>query len=169
MALHPEAHIDARKSAPFHVQIELEKTLEMLRHPARQTWLLVQGRVVRVFRSSGELKVGDRIVLNIHVREPGMLQFGPANIDHDDFVNARYFETYLEGRPPRYRLAAYEIAVLDAPTDQPTLTVAQAEEQLENLRKYLATISPEEKNRRREQWLKFIGSVNDPDSEGRDQ
>jgi hypothetical protein len=50
----------------------------------------------------------------------------------DAFTTARYMEVYLCGDPPRYSLAAYEFSVVSAPSEMPTLTPRDLEEQLEH-------------------------------------
>ena len=50
---------------------------------------------------------------------------GPAFIYRDVLKRARYAEAFLCGKPPHCSLAAYELAVIDTPTDEPTMTVAQ--------------------------------------------
>jgi hypothetical protein len=43
-------------------------------------------------------------------------------------MQATHIEAYLYGSPPDCKLAAYEFAILSAPTDEPSMTDAQLEE-----------------------------------------
>ena len=87
----------------------------------------VQGQAIRVFRTDGRLAVGDRVAFRLWVCREGDIPTGPAYIYYDAFVEATYLEAYLHGTPPECELAAYEFRVIDAPSDEPTLTVEELE------------------------------------------
>jgi hypothetical protein len=128
MAIPLEGCLYWRRTAPFHVQLELEKP------HAIQTVsgdVQVQGRAVRVFRTDGRLAVGDRVAFALCVCREGDEPTGPAYIYCEDFNAARYMEAYLVGDPPEFKLAAYEFNVIPSPSDEPTLTPRQLEELLE--------------------------------------
>ena len=126
MSIALEQRIWWRKIAPFHVQLELEKS-HCVTSISGET--RVQGRAIRVFRTDGLVAAGDRIAFRIYVCEPGDEPIGPACIYFDEFMRATHMEVYLDGTPPECELAAYEFSVIDAPSDQPNLTI----EELENL------------------------------------
>ena len=125
MTIGLEGRVKGRMTAPYHVQFQLDKKAEPLKVPSD---IVLCGQVVRVFRSDGRLGRGDRVGFKIWVCQPGDEITGPAFIHHDAFMQASYIEAYLYGTPPDCNLAAYEFAVLSAPTDEPSMTVAQLEE-----------------------------------------
>lgn len=124
MAMGLEGRIRSRMEAPFHVQFQLEKPAEASETLSR---IVVQGKVVRVFRGISEVAPGDHVGFEIWVCQPGDEPTGPAFIYRDVLKRARYAEAFLCGKPPHCSLAAYELAVIDTPTDEPTMTVAQLE------------------------------------------
>jgi len=121
-----EGRIGWRKTAPFHVQFELDKSHGV---PSVLGQTRVEGRVIRVFRTDGRLAIGDHVAFSIWVCEPGDEPTGPAYIYFSDLNRAEYMETYLHGTLPEYKLAAYEFSVIKTRSEQPYLTV----EELENL------------------------------------
>jgi len=125
MAIALEGRLKWRITAPYHVQLQLDQEAEPLRVPST---ILVQGTVVRVFRSDSRLRCGDRVGFKIWVCQPGDEPTGPAFVYYDQFMQASHVEAYLHGDPPNCELAAYEFALISAPTDQPTMSVAQLQE-----------------------------------------
>ncbi len=125
MAISLSGRLHWRRMAPFHVQLELHKASGPLRSLDR---IEVQSRVVRVFRSDGRLGLGDNVTFKLWVCRPGDEPTGPAYIYEDEFVRATHMEIYLDGDPPKCKVAAYEFSVIDAPSDQPTLTVKELED-----------------------------------------
>ena len=114
-----------RKTAPFHVQLELQKS----RHErSALSDGRVEGRAIRVFRTDGRLAAGDYVAFRIWFCEPGDEPTGPAYIYFDDFLRATHMEVYLHGTPPHYELAAYEFRVIDAPSEQPQMNVEELHE-----------------------------------------
>jgi hypothetical protein len=128
MTIPLEGRLKWRRTAPFHVQLALEKPQDI--QPAAGD-TQVQGRAVRVFRSDGRLAVGDRFQFPLWVCRPGDEPTGPAYIYDDDFMTASYMEAYLYGNPPECKLAAYEFRVIRTPSELPTLTPRELEELLE--------------------------------------
>ena len=128
MAIPLEGRLIGRRTAPFHVQLELEKPQDIQRVAGDIT---VQGRAVRVFRTDGRLAVGDRLAFALWVCRPGDEPTGRAYIYYDDFITATYLEAYLYGNPPACKLAAYEFSVIPFPSEEPTLTPRELEELLE--------------------------------------
>lgn len=125
MAIALEGRIEWRMTAPYHVQIHLDHTAQPLKVPGTVS---LQGEVVRVFRSDGRLKCGDRVGFEIWVCQPGDEPTGPAFVYYEHFVQASHVEVYLHGKPPNCELAAYEFALISAPTDEASMTIAQLQE-----------------------------------------
>ena len=137
-----EGRLSARRTAPFHIQFELEKSEGPIRE---QKGGRVQGRAIRVFRTDGRLAVGGEVAFRLWVCEPGKEPTGEAYIYCDDLRRATYIEAYLYGIPPKLEIAAYEFGVIDEPSEHPSLTV----EELEN---WLATLkNPDPRSIRREE------------------
>ena len=124
MAMGLEGRIYSRKTAPFHVQLELDKRQGVPRVPSITR---VQGRAIRVFRTNGRVAVGDHTAFALYVCRPGDEPTGPAYIYFDELMRATHIEVYLNGTPPECELAAYEFSVIDAPSEQPYLTVGELE------------------------------------------
>jgi hypothetical protein len=115
-----QGRIGWRKTAPFHVQLELVNSQCV---PSALGETRVEGRAIRVFRTDGRLAVGDRIAFSIWVCESGGEPTGPAYIYVDDLSRANLMEAYLHGTPPEYELAAYEFRIIDTASEQPYLTL----------------------------------------------
>ena len=157
MAISFEGRLMWRRSAPFHVQLELNKASyrELPSGPTE-----VHGVVVRVFRTDGRLTAGDHVEFELWVCRSGNVPTGPAFIYEEEFARAVYMEVYLAGTPPKCDLAGYEFCVLDAPSDRPMLTP----EELEELEKTLAwgcaqKMDDSAVERRRWQFWKRKGSA----------
>ena len=125
MAIPLEGRLKSRQTAPFHIQLELEKPQDI--HTVSGD-VQVHGRAVRVFRTDGRVAVGDRLGFALWVCRAGDEPTGPAYIYYDDFTTANFMEAYLYGDPPECKLAAYEFNVIRTPSDEPTLTPHELEE-----------------------------------------
>lgn len=147
MTMGLEGRIKARTDAPYHVQLQLEGKSEPSRSPGD---VLIQGRVVRVFRSDGRLATGDKVTFKIWLCQPGDEPTGPAFIYYEPFMQATHLEAYLYGTPPNCQLAAYEFAILSNPTEVPMMTVAQLQEMA------VPTSSPAERHSPKKEWWKRI-------------
>jgi hypothetical protein len=123
MAIALKGRIMWRTKAPFHVQLELEKEPP----PLEPRECNIRGTVVKVFRSDGRLRVGDHVEFKLWICEPRDAPTGPAYTNRSSFMAASYIEAYLTGTPPLCRLAAYEFALLSAPSDGPVMNVEQLE------------------------------------------
>ena len=80
-----EGRLGWRQTAPFHIQLELDKTEGAPRVLGETR---VQGRAIRVFHTDGRLAVGDRIVFSLWVCREGDEPTGPAYIYYDAFMRA---------------------------------------------------------------------------------
>jgi len=121
MAIHPRGLLRARIKAPFHVQAELLKSQIQVKP---DSFVEIQGRVVRVFRRDRRLKLGDHISFRLFVRRSGRPPLtGVAPVEENEFMKATHIEAYLDGSPPKCRLT-YEFTLLNGPTKRPKMTVA---------------------------------------------
>jgi hypothetical protein len=145
-----EGRLQWRKTAPFHVQIELQKSSMQFRVPSP---VEIRGRVVRVFRTDGRLAPGDDVTFALWVCRPREEPTGPAYVYEDDFVQATHMEVYLHGSPPKCELAAYEFTLLNGVSDEPTMSVAQLEEELRYRREVFERESLGTSNPKR--WWQF--------------
>jgi hypothetical protein len=118
-----ERSIHCRRTAPFHVQVELVRDLEPDLGPRR-----VQGRVVQVFRGDGRVVPGDEITFRLWLCEPRKEPTGECYVYLSDFSRVRYIEAYLLGSPPKCEIAGNEFAVIYSPSQTPRLTVGDLEE-----------------------------------------
>ena len=121
MSMGIEGRILARTNAPYHVQLQLDEKPRSLGKGH------ILGRVIRVFRSDGRLTVGQNVSFKIWVCQPGDEPTGPAFVHYEPLMQASHLEIYLFGTPPKCELGAYEFELLNAPTDEPVMTIAQLE------------------------------------------
>jgi hypothetical protein len=125
MAVDAIARIKARREAPFHVQIQVNSIPPEFSTPAE---VLVEGRIVSVFRSDGRLMVGDRVSFAVRVcREGEETPPGPAYLAHEELVRATHIEAYLTGNPPHCEIPLEEYEVFTGFRAGPNMTVAQLE------------------------------------------
>lgn len=125
MAIPVQGRLWGRRTAPFHVQLELSPMRARERASGETQ---VRGLVVRAFRTDGRLGLGDRVEFPLWVCRRGDEPTGPAFIYEEAFSRAEYIEAYLTGTPPECQLVAYEFRVLEALTDRPALTADELEE-----------------------------------------
>jgi hypothetical protein len=125
MAIPFDGRIKWRRTAPFHVQLELFDLPAAA--PVPSDYVAIQGRVVRVFRGQPVIRPGDALSFPLWVCPSGETPTGPAYVHHDALLAATHVEAYLHGTPPRLALAGYEFELLAAPSAEPTLTVEQLE------------------------------------------
>ena len=119
MAVPHIGHLAARLRARFHAQVQVEHKGANLKTPAA---VPVKGRVVRVFRSGGALKVGDEVEFSVHVFRPGDDFWpGPTFMTYETFMQATHMEVYLNGNPPRCEVSLDECVTIEAPSRRPQL------------------------------------------------
>jgi len=137
-----EGRVQARRCASFHVQLELTRV------PAKcpNGEVDIEGRVVRVFRGQALLQPGALVSFLIWVVREGGEPTGPAFVYHDALQAASHAEAYLEGTPPRCRLAAYEFTLLRAATPIPAMSADDLE------RMYSEAMSRSAVGRRNARW-----------------
>ena len=111
--------LKARLTARFHVQVELTRVPQDFQTPAA---ILVEGRVVQIFRGDSSLSVGDKLIFDIHVfRKGDKLPCGPSFMLYDKFIATRYVEVFLNGIPPRCNVPLDNCIMLSRPTPTPQL------------------------------------------------
>jgi hypothetical protein len=120
MAMPWETYLSARRSARYHVQVELEGAPAGLPDLGDVT---VEGRVVRVFRTDGRLQVGDRVRFAVSVCRAGAkvpaggAWWKPA----EELAAARFLEAFLDGTPPDCAVALWQSQIVGAPSDVPQM------------------------------------------------
>ncbi len=100
MAIHFKGRIHWRKTAPYHLQLELDqKAIQLELAKEYQHWdgSRIECRVVRLFRSNKGLTIDDRVSFRIFVCEPGLEPTGPAYIYKKDSSSDHLYG----GIPPR--------------------------------------------------------------------
>jgi hypothetical protein len=120
-----ETYLNGRRSALFHVQVELKKVPDEL---PEKGYVFVEANVGRVFRTNGQLKIGDPVRFDVNVihknapRHPG----GAWYIDSDALACARFMEVFLNGTPPECPVALWQTRIIDAFSDLPQMELYQA-------------------------------------------
>ena len=122
-----EGRLSARRSAPFHVQLELA-TLPTPRMPTR---VHIEGRVVRIFRGDASLQLGAHVSFPLWICERGDEPTGPAYVYYKELSSASHMEAYLYGTPSQCDLAAYEFVLLDRASSEASMGVQDLEKLLE--------------------------------------
>ena len=86
----------------------------------------VAGQVVRVFRSDGSLSLGQDVTFAVNVCQRGdRIVPGPSFLFYDNFIRASHMEVFLEGSPPKCKVAMDECIVLEAPTTRPQIPASR--------------------------------------------
>ena len=84
---------------------------------------------------------------------------GPAYIYFDQFARARHIEAYLGGSPPDCELAGHEFEIIEAPTDEPTLTIENLKEAFEEFGRSVGQpngpTAPSTKTQETKRWWQF--------------
>ena len=112
----PEEYRKARDGAQYHVQLEIRR----ITPPARTPGLcMVEGVVVRVFR--GVLAAGTpmRLALSCKRRDERAPPGGEHWTFTEDLAKAKYLEAYVNRVGAEYAIAAWQSALIAAPSDQP--------------------------------------------------
>jgi len=120
MAIDAKTRLKARREAPYHVQIEIGELPPEIKTPSA---VPIMGQAVRVFKSDGKLKVGERVNFTVRVfRETDLVPPGSAYLLEDALRHAAYMEAFLNGPPPQFDLVLDERTLLDAPTAEPVMS-----------------------------------------------
>lgn len=113
--LPPQAYLDARREAPLHLQMSVQKVKP---RPADQA-CRVEGRVLRVFR--GEARPGERIMVDAPCRFPDaapmpgpVLWFQPG-----DIRKGQVLEGFFEGPAGRPAIARSQLFVVSGESAEP--------------------------------------------------
>lgn len=109
---------DARLKAEFHVQFSVEQVTLPSVTPGL---CVVSGKVEKVFR--GPVKPGQALELDVSCKKaedqpkPGTTIW----LDTETLLPAKHMEGYLNRGPYGYAVALWQLKVIPAPTDTPTL------------------------------------------------
>ena len=127
-----------RLYAPCHLQVELIGPHFAAKTPAG---LLVDAKVMRVFRSDGHIKPGDEIKLRVSVRrltdelcageDPPIFR-----LNADLFAAASFAEAFVKRWPSEYRVSRDQIDIIPEISDTPYMRVPAESELDENRDRY---------------------------------
>ena len=119
--------LEARRDAPLHLQLQLTPQATKTSASGCED-VLIEGRAVRIFRGETLINMGDAVSFRIlSCPKADGPPTGPAYVYREDLATATHAEVFLYGTPPNCRLADYEIALLQGPSVEPRLTLAQLE------------------------------------------
>jgi hypothetical protein len=123
MAVPYIGHLRARLRARFHVQVRVSPPPTEFRTPAV---VPVGGRVVRVFRGGGAVRVGDEVRFAVPVcRQGDPIWPGYEFAWYDDFMRTTHLEVYLDGEPPACEVALDEWVAINGPSYVPRLRASR--------------------------------------------
>ena len=112
--LAPEYYEEARRSAPNHVQIEIE---DVDSPSGGMGACSVEGKVVKVFR--GDLAPGAELTFDVACYDYGAIPSGPTLwTDYDALSEAKYLEAFMSA-DPQPRIALDQVEIVIAPRDTP--------------------------------------------------
>lgn len=115
-----ETYLRARRSAPYHVQVEL---VEAPRELPELGHVRISARVVRVFRGSSRLRAGDGVAFELSVcnrgahAPPGGTWWTPA----EKLAKARFMEVFLEGALPTCQVSLWQSQIVEVPSRRPQM------------------------------------------------
>ncbi|WP_338867846.1 hypothetical protein [Myxococcus stipitatus] len=121
--LPPHEYARAALSAELHVQVAVDRVELPLTTPGDA---VVTGRIVQLFRGAPSL-LSHPVSFTVDVCrddddvEPG----GVFWTDPEKLERAAVVEVFLNSREGEFRNASYEVSLLDAPTDSPTMAYTE--------------------------------------------
>lgn len=91
----------------------------------------VNAEIIRVFRGEPRLVPGDRVHFSVSVltgdEELDRVPIGGSIwTNYAALQSARFLEAFLDGTPPDCEIRLWQLAILDTPTDRPTMVVQAA-------------------------------------------
>lgn len=112
--LAPEYYEEARRSAPNHVQIEID---DVSGPRGGMGACDVKGKIVRVFK--GDLAPGAKLRFDVSCYDYGAIPSGPTLwTDYDALSDAKYLEAFMSG-DTKPRIALDQVEIILEPRDQP--------------------------------------------------
>lgn len=112
--LAPEYYEEARRSAPNHLQIEID---DVASPGGGMGPCDVEGRVVKVFK--GDLVPGAKLEFEVSCYDYGVIPSGPTLwTDYDALSEAKYLEAFMSA-DPKPRIALDQVEIILEPRDQP--------------------------------------------------
>ena len=112
--LAPEYYEEARRSAPNHVQIEID---DVSSPSGGMGPCHVKGKVVRVFK--GDLAPGAGLTFDVSCYDYGTIPAGPTLwTDYDALNDAKYLEAFMSG-DARPKIALDQVEIILEPRDTP--------------------------------------------------
>lgn len=114
----PRVFRDARLKSEFHIQLAVDSVRIVEKTPGI---CAVAGRIERVFR--GNVAVGTPITLDLDCKKesetvrPGQIIW----TDVDKLMAAKYIEAFVNRGPFGFQHSLWQLALLDAPTEKPTI------------------------------------------------
>ncbi len=112
--LAPEYYEEARRSAPNHVQIEID---DVSSPSGGMGPCHVEGKIVRVFK--GDLAPGAKLTFDVSCYDYGTIPAGPTLwTDYDALNDAKYLEAFMSG-DARPKIALDQVEIIIEPRDVP--------------------------------------------------
>ena len=119
--LAPEYYAQARKEAPYHVQVRVMSVNGPARTPGE---CAITSEVVRIFRDiPGRLKQATRLAFTISCRRVGdEATPGPTLWkDYESLLRAEYLEVFLNKNNGGYAVVMWQSQIIEKPTDLPVM------------------------------------------------
>ncbi len=112
---------DALERATCHVQVALCDIPTSFDKPFGE--LFVNGKVVQIFKSDANLRIGDMVQFSVPVvnRSEEEFPFGGQMFWFDELQNARYLEVCLNGETQQYQTALDLHALISEPSNSPVI------------------------------------------------
>ncbi len=124
-ALPPYAYEEARREAPYHLQVAVERVAPPASTPG---FCDVTGKIVTLFRDkSGALALGQAIGFKMAcIRETDDTPLsGTIYTDLTQLTQAKYIEAYLADQDGGLKVALSQALIIEAPSSTPQLPVVQ--------------------------------------------
>jgi hypothetical protein len=120
--LPPDVYLQARRSAAYHVQVELLNVPKEMPQLGR---VRLSAKVVRAFRGGRQVRMGSRVSFEVSVCGPNadVPVGGTVWTDSGHLAAARFMEVFLDGNPPDLHIPLGESRIIDVPSRTPRMGV----------------------------------------------